>query len=519
MSEGKSSEDGGARPFLPPQEGDGEDEWIVAPPSETPANEPAAAAPADGAAAVAAAPSAEGAGPSGAPVSAAPSSPAEAPGLPRPHPPPPAAAAPPPPAFAQAAPAPAPVAAPEPGPLPVAEASPAAAAGTESEESDLDRAEQLFWEAFERMGQGDSQGAMELLEEAVPLAPETDHLLARIHNLLGYILAELGRKGEAMVEYDLAAHLWPDNPNYLASVGDILYEIGDPRAALPFYDAAVALEPNLHKVHLARYEVLYRLRDYPAALEAIEANLATNPRRELQHLFKKAELLRRLGMPERVRPELSRYLDDPGLFFGHTVLCAQAALHQELGNLQRAQDLYQRAVHEEEEDVWAVLGLGEVFEAKGDYEQAFLRFSEVSRLAPKNPVGWTSKALLHYKLGQLPEATETARRAVDLAGDDPNVHFDLALILRAAGDVRGAIGEFGAVVAIDPGMADGYFHLSELYEKEGRLEDALRFAQEYLALEPMERDGMNRARRLLERLGRHDEARQYEAATPPPRGE
>ncbi|MBI5369473.1 MAG: tetratricopeptide repeat protein, partial [Planctomycetes bacterium] len=320
----------------------------------------------------------------------------------------------------------------------------------------------------------------------------------------------LGRKGEALTEFDLAANLWPDNPEYLLRVGDLLLELNDLNGAQPFYEAALALDPALHRTHFARYELFYRRREYGPALQSLDAALAGNPRKELFWLFKKAELLRRQGMPERVRPELSRYLDDPAIAFGHSLHCARAALHQELGNLAKAREEYEQAVAEDGGDVWAALGLGEVAEAKGDYERAFTAYASAGRLVPTSQDSFIASALLHYKLGQLPEAAAAARRAAELAPEDANTHFDFAQILRAMGDRPGAVREYESCLALDINNAEAWFFLSELYEQEGQLDAALRYVQEYLAVEPYERDGLNRARRLLEKLGRPDEARYYD---------
>ena len=94
----------------------------------------------------------------------------------------------------------------------------------------------------------------------------------------------------------------------------------------------------------------------------------------------------------------------------------------------------------------------------------------------------------HEWLGQLAlEAGDTAtavaeyRSALELAGGDPVLHWELARALGAEGNDVAAITELGKAIELAPLFADPYYSLALAYERQGDLDSALVAYRNFLA--------------------------------------
>jgi tetratricopeptide (TPR) repeat protein len=107
-------------------------------------------------------------------------------------------------------------------------------------------------------------------------------------------------------------------------------------------------------------------------------------------------------------------------------------------------------------------------------------------------------------LGRVDEAHAALVRARDLDPADPGVYVLEAVILRARGDLSGALHAAEGAVALDPQRADAHGLIAELLELLGRPEEALERLRD--AVRKLGRDPAGHTR-LLEKLAARLEAR------------
>jgi Tfp pilus assembly protein PilF len=67
---------------------------------------------------------------------------------------------------------------------------------------------------------------------------------------------------------------------------------------------------------------------------------------------------------------------------------------------------------------------------------------------------------------------EILKSLVEMKPTDSFARYGLAMEYSKSGDLEGAVREFRAVIANDPGYAYAYFHGGQALEKLGRVEDA-----------------------------------------------
>jgi len=132
-------------------------------------------------------------------------------------------------------------------------------------------------------------------------------------------------------------------------------------------------------------------------------------------------------------------------------------------------DLYPEFV--EDGNVYTVLA--DAYLARGDAQRAAAELERYARAGGRNPETLKLLAKLKEDLGRPQEAAEVLKRINYIYPRDEEVHRRLGELLLNAGDARGAIREFQALVAMRPiDEAAGRYNLARAYRLAGKNEEA-----------------------------------------------
>jgi len=176
-----------------------------------------------------------------------------------------------------------------------------------------------------------------------------------------------------------------------------------------------------------------------------------------------------------------------------------------------------------------------------DLEEQLRRAITLTESDPFDPAAWRKHAEALQDLGRGKDASEAARRAIELAPDDaaghfllarilaqvgrnaeaawffstaathapgtPSVAMDRALALEADGRSREACEELRRTIALDPTHADSHTLLARLLLDQGDAEAALEHLRAAALLEPASADAQVRLAYVFERIGRSAEAK------------
>lgn len=235
--------------------------------------------------------------------------------------------------------------------------------------------------------QGQLDAAVRRYEQVLATMPEQPQAL----HLLGLARFQQGRLPDAEQLLRQAVRQAPDNANAWSDLGMVHVRSERSEAALDLLDRALALRP-----------------DHPDALN------------------NKAQALRRLGRHDQALPLLERLtLQQPQAPAAAYFL---ADTQFQVGEVNAALETYQQAVREAPGDRRLRLGLGEVLESLGQFDQARFQYLALLRRQPDNAM---ALARLLQMRDQAPEP-EWVARAETLA-DDPRipeagrVHLNIAL--------------------------------------------------------------------------------------------
>lgn len=317
-------------------------------------------------------------------------------------------------------------------------------------------AESLVEQAHEAFDQGRWEDAESALRRALALDPYRSEW----HFNLGLTLEAAGHHGRASTAFRDAHNLNPEDPHSALYCGLNLLKENKPKQSIEWFNKASALDPSLPAPYVHRIEAYTDLEDHENAelmffmgqqVTTEDAGLYTAMADSLleRELFDKAVWC--LREATRLDPDM------PGV---HGRL---AEAYARTGRLERARQLYLRALRQDPGDVDALLDLGKVLLDMNRVSEAAEKYRRVLELEPDN-------ADAHFALGELAERQNSPKEAIAqydvvfrLDPAFPGVRRRLAALLmrrKADGDTEHALElldrelhDLGTGLTIDPDAA------------------------------------------------------------------
>ena len=229
--------------------------------------------------------------------------------------------------------------------------------------------------------------ALPVWKKAVELNPDD----ARVHTNLGTALEETGKPEEALAEYRRSLELNEQSSQAHNNLGSILAQQGKLDEALAQFERAVQLNPENGRAQSNLGGALSEKGRTEEALEHLRKGVALEPRfADGQNNLGAA--LARAGELDEAVPHLAAAVD---------------LAPQSIGN------------H---------YNFGRVLAAKGRFADAAAQFEQAAKLTDmREPAILDMLAAMYAETGRYPEAVATARKALDLAGEQRNAELAASL--------------------------------------------------------------------------------------------
>jgi tetratricopeptide (TPR) repeat protein len=161
---------------------------------------------------------------------------------------------------------------------------------------------------------------------------------------------------------------------------------------------------------------------------------------------------------------------------------AQMLLRQ--GKLERATELFRRAVALDPDLATAHEGLGRALGMAGQLEEATTELELATRLAPEVANGWNNLGLVYVASGRADAAVAAFRRALDGGVGEAVVRRNLAGALLRLGRLAEARVEIEAALERSPADAAAWLRLGEIAVAQDDLPAARRAYEQALVLDP-----------------------------------
>lgn len=305
---------------------------------------------------------------------------------------------------------------------------------------------------------------------------------------VAHLLIERGRLEEAEKHLREVIRLHPDDPHALLGMGKLELAREHLPEALKYLERSAA-EPQTARASTALIATIQqRLGNSDAAAEA-SRQLTTLPHDP--------------AMPDPFAEEAAV------LQTGLEVLLTRADRLLKQGKFNEALALNEKAVaaYPTSATAWRLFGQAQI-EAK-NFVAAEKTLRKALELAPE-------ESEIHFQLGSalffqndIVRATECFRRSTELTPSYAPAHFNLGASLAAQGKRLEAIEEFRAAIRYDPAFADAHRRLGGALALEGHYAEALEPLRRAIELNPAD----SAAARMLERATQRSQEKESEAAT------
>jgi tetratricopeptide (TPR) repeat protein len=289
---------------------------------------------------------------------------------------------------------------------------------------------------------GDYEDAHDVLRRLISLGEES----ALIYHNLGNVLGELQRPEEAVVFYEQAARLDPNDFDLLKNYGVTLAELGRLEDALTCYDAALSNKPDPEVMNY-RGVMLTRLNRYDDAVACYEQALLLNPE------------------------NFEANYNLSGVF-------------KHLNQLDEALACTEQAIKLKPDSPIALNRLGEILIEKNQNQEAVTFYKVLREEFPKNLAIINNYGLALQNLDCFDESIRQYRSALAVDSNYFNATLNLAVALGMSNRLEGALDYFADASLIQPNNPDISYNRASILQLYGHFDAALESYDQALALDP-----------------------------------
>jgi tetratricopeptide (TPR) repeat protein/SAM-dependent methyltransferase len=125
---------------------------------------------------------------------------------------------------------------------------------------------------------------------------------------------------------------------------------------------------------------------------------------------------------------------------------------------------------------------------------------------PEHQFAWKVLGIVFWEIGKKPESLNAKQKAVQLAPQDVESHYNLGNTLKEMGRLKEAEASYRKATSLKPDHAKAYFNLGTTLQELGRLKEAEASYRQAISLEPDYAKSHNNLGNSLQELGRLKEA-------------
>jgi len=327
---------------------------------------------------------------------------------------------------------------------------------------------------------------------------------ADVLNNRGNALKKLRRFNEALASYDQALSKRPDFAEALNNRGVTLNELGRFDEALANFDRACTLRPDFAEAFNNRGMTLFRLErldealeDYSSALELRPSFVDAHYNRGivLQALRQLNEALESYDRALALQPDHAEALNNRGV-----------CLH-ELKRFDEALESYARTLAIRPGHAEALNNLGITFYAQKRYDEALASYERALELAPDYTEAFNNRGATLHELKRFDEALESYDYALALRPDYAEALNNRGFALAQLGRFDDAVANYDRALLLRSEYVEALNNRGNVLHRARRHHEALTSFERALSVRPDDGHTLSNMGSVLRTLGRLDEAR------------
>lgn len=312
---------------------------------------------------------------------------------------------------------------------------------------------QLLQKAEEKVGKGDWDGAIHLLDTVLRQAPENGDAL----HFLGLIKYQLGNLKASLPLLKKAVEISKGHPAVLANYGSVLNAVMAWSESELVNRQALEKDPNKIQALIGLATSLMEQGQLEIALEVCKkAAQIDNKNPSVQITL--GNINRRLRqLDDAVHSYQCAVECDPKNALAYANL---GAILREKGMLEAAESACRRAIELRPDYAEAYNNLGVVLAADDDNMGAFKAFEKALSLNPAFFDAGVNRGGALYKLDRMDEAEEAYENIIKLNSGDPISRNGLGVVLLARGQTLEAATQFRQAIDLDPTYGEAIYNLA-----------------------------------------------------------
>ncbi|MDE8650956.1 tetratricopeptide repeat protein [Novosphingobium album (ex Liu et al. 2023)] len=290
-----------------------------------------------------------------------------------------------------------------------------------------------------------------------------------------------GMRKEALLDYDKAVELDPNNVYAWANRGITRVQVGDLAGARSDLAKAEAIDPAFVQNGIGRGMLADVERRPQDAVEAYTRALEQEPdnRYAIEH---RAAAYTSLGDTQSALADLTSIVekrpDDPDAYIARgNFLLNQQEYDKAIADFDKAHSL-------DPSSEWLLANRGIARVWKRDFAAAATDLDAAAKINPKNAVVYRARGLMSQQKGAWQDAIAAYTSALQLEPDNGFALGHRAEAARAAGDDEAALRDAAAAIKQQPGWIDLYLLRANLFRGQGREAEALAEAKAVTAANP-----------------------------------
>ena len=263
------------------------------------------------------------------------------------------------------------------------------------------KADDFFIQGVDKQNKGDNQGAIIAYNEAIRLNPNN----AEAYGNRGNVRNDLGDKQGAIDDYNQVIRINPNDAYAYNNRGNVRDDLGDKQGAIDDFNQAIKINPNLAQVYYNRGFVRKDLGDKQGAID--DYNLAI-----------------------KINPNYAKAYNNRG------------NARNELGDKQGAIDDFTLAIKFNPNYALAYYNRGIVRDELGDKPGAIDDYTLAIKINPNLALAYNNRGLVRSELGDKPGAIDDYTLAIKFNPNYANAYYNRGNARSALGDNFQAISDF-----------------------------------------------------------------------------
>lgn len=329
--------------------------------------------------------------------------------------------------------------------------------------------------ALEKLGE--TENAIINYDQALMINPDEE----MAHNNLGVALDKQGKLEEASVHFSQALRIKPHFALAHNNIGEVLLKKGETEEAILHFSKALKLKPQFALVHYNFGNAMSKQGKLNEAISHYSEAIRLNPDDDRVHNNLAAALFTEGKNDEAIIHYSEAIRLNPNEDKAHYNLADVLARQ---GKHALAKEHLTEAIRINPDDEDLSLLMGRILEQQGSIKELITFYNQVVQTKPDNDMAHNNLGVVLEKEGRLDEAILHFTRAVQINPKLGRAHANLGLAFITQGRIKEAILHFENAMRITPDDDMAHYNFATALAAEGRLAEAIPHFLEVIRIKP-----------------------------------